>query len=97
MPDTFCHSLIDEGTVRANGSYASSAYVLAVELAKGDESASLGLLNSSIPLASIIYNPLGGYISSSMGYKANFAFLSLLLVLSTMTFHYSAKRWKEVG
>ncbi|MEM3959973.1 MAG: MFS transporter [Ignisphaera sp.] len=70
------------------GSYASSAYVLAVELAKGDESASLGLLNSSIPLASILYNPLGGYISSSMGYKTNFSFLSLLLVASSVTFYY---------
>lgn len=78
------------------GSYASSAYVLAVEVAVNEESASLGLLNSSIPLASIVYNPLGGYISSSMGYKANFAFLSLLLVLSTTAFHYSTKRWKEV-
>ncbi|MEM0027098.1 MAG: MFS transporter [Ignisphaera sp.] len=70
------------------GSYASSAYVLAVELARNEKSTSLGLLNSSIPLASIIYNPLGGYISSSMGYKANFTFLSLLSIASSATFYY---------
>ncbi|MDK6028625.1 MFS transporter [Ignisphaera sp. 4213-co] len=70
-------------------SYASSAYVLAVELAKNEEPASLGLLNSNIPLASILYTPIGGYITFTQGYKANFAYIAASLIASSIAFHHS--------